>query len=216
MFVETILDDPLNSHLLFTSGTSADIVIGVPHHAPLGVSQLPCKEHLDADENAGFLGYYVSQLLYCPSIIACNYFIDPNKDKNSDYYRKIVSIKPKILIEIHGHGSRSAIFDIEISSGNQEKNVWSKTMAANLQTKMTSVSPLRDYTLSGDINKIYFKAQKSSTITTNEWVAFHIELPKSLRQSKSHYIPFCEILTESTNEILRDFDTIAKTQNENQ
>jgi len=202
MLIEAILDDPINSYLLFTSGVTAEIVIGVPHHAPLGVSQLPCKEHPDADENAGFLGYYVSQLLDCPCIVACNYFIDSNKDKNSDYFKMIDSVKPKILIEIHGHGSSFAKFDIEISSGSQEKIIWSMAMATKLNNKMKNIPLLRDYSLSGDFSKIYYKAQKSLTITSSDWVAFHIELPKLLRQSKSQYVPFSELLTETANEVL--------------
>lgn len=212
MFVEMLLDDPNNSHLTFISGALADIVIGVPHHAPLGISQLPCKEHPDADENAGFLGYYVSRLLNCHSIIACNYFIDSNKDKNSDYCRKILSLKPKILVEIHGHGGNSAEFDIEKSSGSQEKDFWSQEMAGRLQTGFSRVPLLQSYTLSGDFTKIYFKAKNSFTITTHEWVSFHIELPRSIRQSKSQYVPYCEVLAETMGSLLTDFDKILESQ----
>jgi len=212
MSVETILDDPNNSHLLFTSGTSKEVVIGVPHHAPLGVTQLPCKEHPNSDENAGFLGYYISRLLNCHSIIACNYFIDPNKDKDSDYSKKIMLLKPKILVEVHGHGSNSAKFDIEISSGSQEKDFWSKEMAGRLQTGLSRAPLLQGYTLSGDFTKIYFKAKNSFTITTNEWVSFHIELPKSIRQAKSQYLPFCEVLAETIGDLLTNFDNILDSQ----
>ncbi len=215
MFIESLLDDPNNSHLLFSSGISTDIVIGVPHHSPLGIAQLPCKEHPDADENAGFLGYYVSRLLNCPSIIACNYFIDPNKDKNSDYCKKILSIKPKILVEIHGHGGHSAKFDIEISSGSSEKDFWSKEMAERLQAGFSGTPLLQGYILSGDFTKIYFKAKNSFSITANEWVSFHIELPKSIRQSKSQYTPFCELLAETINGLLKDFDKILKSHSDN-
>jgi hypothetical protein len=212
MFIESLLDDPNNSHLLFTSGESKKIVIGVPHHAPLGISKLPCKDHPDADENTGFLGYYVSRLINCPSIIACNYFLDPNKDKETDYCKKILSMKPKLLIEIHGHGGHKAKFDIEISSGSLENDLWSKELAERLRASLSGIPALQGYTLSGDFNEIYFQAKNSFSITTKEWIAFHIELPISIRQSKSQYIPFCELLAKTANGLLTDFDKILKSQ----
>ena len=153
MHIETILDDPATSMLIVSSGKIRDIVIGVPHHAPLGVTELPCEEPRDADENAGFLGYYLARLLNCHSIISCNYFIDPNKHKDSDYFKRIQSWKPKILTEIHGHGGKSAKFHIEISSGSFERNFWSKELAKRLSKKLVGVSSLQGYTLSGDFVK---------------------------------------------------------------
>lgn len=182
MQIETLLDDSENSLLIITSGDLKDVVIGVPHHAPLGVVKLPCEEHSEADENAGLLGYYIARLLNCPSVIACNYFIDPNKSENSDYIKRIQSWKPKILTEIHGHGGKSAKFDIEISSGSPEKNCWSKELARRLNDKFVNKPLLEGYTMSGDFNAIKFKAGKSISIKTTEWIAFHIELPKSIRE----------------------------------
>ncbi len=210
MEIETVLNDTKNSFLIFTSGETTDVVIAVPHHAPLGVTELPCKEHPEADENAGFLGYYLSRLLNCHSIIACNYFLDPNKDKESDYCKKILSLKPKILVEIHGHSGRSAKFDIEISSGNLERDFWSKEMAERLRTILSDSHPLQNYSLSGDFNKIFFKATNSFTITTNEWVAFHIELPKTIRESKNEYELFCKSLAETIKGLLVDSEKILK------
>ena len=215
MQIETLLDDPATCMLIATSGKVRDIVIGVPHHAPLGVAELPCEEHRDADENVGFLGYYVSRLLDCPSIIACNYFIDPNKHIDSDYFKRVQSWKPKILTEIHGHGGHSARFDIEISSGSVERNLWSKELAARLRKKLVGVPGLQDYTLSGDFNAIYFKATKSLSVIEKEWVAFHIELPKSIRKSKSRYVRFCELLAETLGEILSEFDDLKKSRTQN-
>ncbi len=212
MHIETILDDPATSILIATSGKVRDIVIGVPHHAPLGITELPCEEHRDADENAGLLGYYLARLLNCPSIIACNYFVDPNKYKDSDYFKRIQSWKPKVLTEIHGHGGKSAKFNIEISSGSLERNFWSKELAERLSKKLAGVSSLQNYTLSGDFEAIHFQATKSSSITEKEWVAFHIELPKEIRESKSRYLLFCELLAEALKEILSEFDKLKKSQ----
>ncbi len=212
---EKALSDTENYFLLTTLGEVKEVVIGVPHHAPLGVPNLPCKEHPDSDENAGYLGYEVARLLNCNSVIACNSPIDPNKNKDSDYCRCILSWKPKILIEIHGHGSKAAKFDMEISSGSSAKNIWSKELAERLGTKFTMMPLLQSYSLSGDFNTIYFKAKNSFTITTNEWIAFHIELPKSIRESIDTYSLFCKTLAEATNEILASYDEILESQNQN-
>jgi len=216
MQIETLLDDSENSLLIVTTGNVKDIVIGVPHHAPLGVNKLPCEEHPQADENAGLLGFYLARLLNCSSIIACNYFIDPNKSKESDYIKRIQSWKPKILTEIHGHGDDgSAKFNIEISSGSLERNFWSNELAQRLRKKLVNKRLLQGYTLSGDFDAIYFQATKSLSINTPEWVAFHIELPKSIRESRSKYFLFCEVLAETLKEILSAFDDIEKLQTKN-
>jgi hypothetical protein len=157
MQIENTLNDTENYALLITPGEVEEVVIGVPHHAPLGVSHLPCKEHPYADENAGLLGYETARLLNCKSIIACNSPIDPNKHKDSDYCQKILAWKPTFLVEIHGHGGVSAKFDIEISSGSSTRNFWAKEMAKRLRTKLSAIPLLDGYTLSGDINKIYFE-----------------------------------------------------------
>ena len=65
-------------------------------------------------------------------------------------------------------------------------------------------------TLSGDIHQIYFKAKKSYTITRDEWVAFHIELPWSIRKSKEKYSLFCEVLAETIRELLLSYDKLSK------
>ena len=199
---EKILNDPENYALLTTQGEVKEVVIGVPHHAPLGVPTLPSKEHPYSDENAGLIGYEVARLLNCRSIIACNSPIDPNKHKDSDYCKTILAWKPKFLVEVHGHGSNSAKFDIEISSGSIAKNFWSKEMAARIRAKLSTRPQFQGYSLSGDINQIYFKAKKSYTITRDEWVAFHIELPWSIRKSKEKSSLFCEPLAETISELL--------------
>jgi hypothetical protein len=208
--IEKTLNDPENYALLSTQGKVREVVVGVPHHAPLGVPTLPCKEHPYADENAGLIGYEVARLLNCNSIIACNSPIDPNKHKDSEYCKKILAWKPKFLIEIHGHSGNSAKFDIEISSGSTTKNFWSKEMAERIRAKLFTNPQFHGYTLSGDIDQIYFKAKKSYTIATNKWVAFHIELPKSIRESKDKHSLFCKSLAETTSELLVSYDELSK------
>jgi len=208
--IEKILNDPEHYALLITQGEVREVVIGVPHHAPLGVPTLPCQEHPYADENAGLIGYEVARLLNCRGIIACNSPIDPNKHKDSDYCKKILAWKPKFLVEVHGHGSNLARFDIEISSGSTSKNFWSKEMAARIRGKLSTIPQFHGYTLSGDIHQIYFKAKKSYTITRDAWVAFHIELPWSIRKSKEKCLLFCEVLAETINELLLSNDEMSK------
>ena len=194
MSIEVLLNDPVNSYMIFIPGASTDVVIGAPHHAPLGVPNLPCESHPSSDENSGWIAYHLAHRLDCPCVIAGNYFLDANKHKDSDYFRKIEAVKPKILIEIHGQGSGSARYDIEISSGSLEKSAWSQEMAERLSSAFASHPVLRSYFICGDFRKIFFKAQKSVSINTNEWLAFHIELPQRLREAESQYILFCEML----------------------
>ena len=81
--IEAMLSDTINSFSLTTLGEVVEVVVGVPHHAPLGVSELPCPEHRDSDENAGYSGYEVARLLKCHSIIVCNATSDQNKNVES-------------------------------------------------------------------------------------------------------------------------------------
>jgi hypothetical protein len=200
--IEKILNDPENYALLTIQGDVKEVVIGVPHHAPLGVPTLPCTEHPHSDENTGVIGYEVARLLNCSSVIACNSPIDPNKDKDSDYCKKILAWKPKFLVEIHGHGGKSARFDIEISSGSATRNFWSREMAEKMRTRLNTKSQFQHYTVSGDINQIYLKAKKSYTITTDAWIPFHIELPWPIRKSQEKSSLFCEPLAETISELL--------------
>lgn len=214
MNTELLLECKDKSILIIEDRDRKEIVIAAPHHAPLGVAELPCTEHKDADENAGVLGYYTASLLSCCSVIACNYFLDVNKTKESDYFKKIQLWKPKILVEIHGHGGNFAKFDIEISSGSINRNVWSRELANKLASKLSSVASLQKLTLSGDFKEIYFKAKKTLTITAEDWIAFHIELPMAIRAEKSNYMAFCEILAEALGEVLEKYEELTKLENE--
>jgi hypothetical protein len=206
MQIENILNEKENSTLLYIPGENREIVVGVPHHAPQEVLVLPNLEHPVSDENAGFIGAALADLLKCPVIIACNYFMDVNKHKSSDYYKKIQSLEPKILAEIHGHSRNKAHFDIEISSGSLERNSWSQELAIRLQEKFVDEPLLQNYTICGDFRKIYFQATRTLTITSPDWIAFHIELPRPLRASSQQYLLFCKFLAGALREILAELD----------
>lgn len=202
--IEHILKDEKNSILLYIPADNGGIVVGVPHHAPQEVLDLPNPEHPVSDENTGFIGAALADRLNCPVIIACNYFMDVNKHKSSDYYKKIQSLQPRILTEIHGHSRNKARFDIEISSGSLERNFWSKELAGRLSEKLGNEPILKEYTLSGDFKRIYFKATKSITITSPDWIAFHIELPRPIRASRHQYLAFSDRLAEALSDMLSD------------
>ena len=89
MTVEQYLEATDASLLVIEERGQTDFVIGVPHHAPVGTPTLPCPEHENSDENAGFLGRYLAEKLDCCSAIACNYPIDVNKSLQSDYSMQI-------------------------------------------------------------------------------------------------------------------------------
>lgn len=194
MTIETFLNDPLNSYLLYHPAEREDILIAAPHHAPVNVPTLPCETHPVSDENTGWIAYHLSRKLSCGCLIAGNYFLDPNKHRTTDYYKKIEALQPKILIEIHAQGSGAANFDIEISCGSREKSHLSQKMADELALAFAHDSNMSTYRISGDFDAIHFKATKSVTINTNEWIAFHIELPQKLRENKEQYLTFCEEL----------------------
>ena len=185
MSAESMLESKQTSLLIIEPRKETKVVIGVPHHAPAGVTKLPCPEHEDSDENTGFLGRYIAEALQCSSIIACNYTMDVNKCNRTDYAIQIAKWKPKILIEIHGHKGRAnhgkANYDIEISSGSLGREQHSKQVAKQLETAFTN-SDLEQHTICGEFLKINFKASSSVTITDERWIAYHIELPPELRK----------------------------------
>jgi hypothetical protein len=178
MSAELMLESAEPSLLIVEERTRRDIVIGVPHHAPAGIPQLPCPTHKDADENAGFLGRYLAESLDCCSIIACNYRVDVNKYFRSDYTMQIAEWNPKVLVEIHGHGGKRAKYDVEISSGSAENDRFSVQMAQQLG----GFKHLKSFSICGKYSEIYYKASDSVTISDGRWIAYHIELPSALRK----------------------------------
>lgn len=182
MSAELILESTEPSLLIIEARKRKDIVVGVPHHAPAGISRLPCAEHPDADENAGFIGRYVAEKLDCCSIIACNYTTDVNKFFRTDYTMQIAHWNPKVLIEIHGHGGVKAKTNIEISSGGSNNDKFSKELAGKLSVSFGTSQNLKGITVCGEYSKIYFKASTAVTISDGRWISYHIELPPNLRK----------------------------------
>ena len=209
MNAESMLESPALSLLIIEERANKDIVVGVPHHAPAGKTTLPCQDHPDSDENAGFLGRYVAEALNCCSIIACNYTIDVNKSLSSDYAMQIARWRPKVLIEIHGHGGKKAKHDVEISSGSTENDRHSHQIATKLTGILADANGLKSLSICGQYSKLHFKARGAVTISDGRWVAYHIELPPGLRKpsdspngkpSNIGYT-FCDALTKAVREI---------------
>jgi hypothetical protein len=198
---ESILLNSAISILLFERRSTNRFVVGVPHHAPLGKATLPCPDHTNSDENAGIIGRQLANILNCHSVIASNYMFDVNKSRESRYYKVISRWAPSILVEVHGHGGDSAKFDIEISSGSRQRSSWSEALAQGLEFRLRQISSLRGYSISGEFDKIYFKATHTATITTDQWLSFHIELPKKLRSSSKQLSGFCGSLARSLNDV---------------
>ncbi len=204
-----MLEATETSLLIIEERKRKDIVIGVPHHTPAGVEELPCPEHKAADENAGFLGRFIAEKLNCCSIIACNYPVDVNKFFRTDYTMQIATWNPKVLIEIHGHGAQNARSDIEISSGSSNDDRFSKKLADRLIHTFSKIEKFKGITVCGEYNKIYFKASTAVTIQKQRWIAYHIELPPQLRKpvnSDSGKPPeagyeFCNILVQIVQEL---------------
>jgi hypothetical protein len=204
MSADFMLESSTPSLLIIEPRASKKVVVGVPHHAPAGTPTLPCPEHENSDENAGFLGRYVAERLDCGSVIACNYTIDANKSAQGDYVMQIVKWSPKVLIEIHGHGGKKARHEVEISSGPHNDR-YSQKLAGIL----AAVNDLRDLSICGDYSRLYFKAREAVTISDDRWVAYHIELPPALRKSSDNApgkpppigYKFCDALIEAVKEI---------------
>jgi len=195
------------SHLLKEERCNKTVVIGVPHHAPVGVDRLPCNRW--ADENTGYLGRYLAQKLNCHSIIACNYTIDANKDMNNDYARQLLQWLPRLLIEIHGHKRKRTNNDVEITCGCTEYNQYSIILAEKLLEKCKNDNELHRLRICGDFARIYFKGKTARTIHGQGWLGFLIELPPELRFNAGQIggepprtgYQFCKYLIESLNKM---------------
>ena len=178
MSIDYKLADRDDSHLIKVKEANSDIVIGAPHHAPKGVTSLPCKNHPDSDENAGYLARYLADKLDASLIIAVNAKEDYNKNPDSEYIDFIREINPKIFIEIHGHGGRKAKKDIEISAGSKQKENWSVELSNLLTESFQNEEKLSNLSISGKWDEIYFKAGGTESIKAGDWIGLHIELPK--------------------------------------
>lgn len=182
MRLKTLLNSNEVNFFLVKQGENPNIVLAAVHHAPIGISKLPCDEHPASDEAVGLLALQAAKLLKCTYVVASNYFRDPNKSDDTDYYKWLSRSKPFMLVEIHGHSSEKANFDVEISSGQQRKGA-SLDFAEKLQGYIDHYQFKNKYTVSGNYHQIHFKATKAVTINTDAWLAFHIELCLDLRKN---------------------------------
>ena len=122
---------------------------------------------------------------------------------------QIARWRPKVLIEIHGHGGKIAKYDIEISSGSSENDRYSHQIATKLAGIIAGADELKNLSISGQYSKLHFKASGSVTISDGRWIAYHIELPPALRKpsnSPSGKPPnigykFCNGLVKAVKEI---------------
>jgi hypothetical protein len=208
MDVNQMLESTQPSRLIVETRKRADIVVGMPHHAPAGTPCLPCAEHSDSDENTGFVGRHLADRLECCSIIACNAIIDPNKHLHSEYTQQIEKWRPRILVEIHGHGKVRSKFDVEISCGSADFSAYSEALAEVIDRKRLADADLADVSVCGRFADIYFKATKTLTITDPRWLAYHIELSPRLRKPETGQTGkptalayrFCDYLAAALNE----------------
>ncbi|MEW6623914.1 MAG: hypothetical protein AB1420_12440 [Bacillota bacterium] len=211
--VYTVLDKHNISILVADIKENSIITIGTPHHTPGGVLDMRSCISRVGDENVGYLGFHVADMLKCSFICACNYFIDPNKSMQTDYSKAIIKSKPKYLIEIHGHGKRNSQNDVEISCGSRQK----EDHAIRLQMKLTELigqfvltnsnwEDLRKIKIEAEFDKIFYRATKTATITEQKWEAYHIELSPMLRKDNNSKVPeiglkFSELLARAIKEI---------------
>ena len=215
MNVESLLEQSgklRTSLLIIEERDRKEIVVGVPHHAPVGTIKLPCPQHTDSDENTGYLGRQLAEALNCCSIIACNYTMDVNKIFRSDYAMQIATWKPRVLVEIHGHKGRTlggkAKHDIEISSGS-DGNDRSTRLVQKIKDTWDSDDKAKGLRIdiSGEHSNIYFKAENTITVEGAPWLAYHIELPPELRTQAGAEKPpdvgylFCKILGNVLREL---------------
>lgn len=112
--------------IVLAHGARPDVLLGVPHHAPVGVDRIALERPSGsriADENA------VLYALVCFSAlerlgVGCRLVVasqardhDPNKDGASPYCRVALETPSRVFIECHGAGAR-APHDLELSAGN--------------------------------------------------------------------------------------------------
>ena len=203
-----MLESTRPSLLIVEERPRTDLVIGVPHHAPAGTPRLPCSEHGDSDENAGYIGRRLAEKIGCNSVIACNATVDPNKHLHTAYTKQIVAWRPRILIEIHGHGKVRSNYDVEISCGSSELTSHSEALADAINQRLASDGDIGDVSVCGRFSDIYFRATKTLTITDPRWFAYHIELSSRLRKPESGRrgkptrlaYQFCDLLAAAIRE----------------
>ena len=191
------LAHPSQPFLVLEEGKRRDLLVGAPHHAPAGVENLPGRV---SDENAGYLACYLAKQLGCTSVVMVNGVGDPNKSWDTEYAMAISAREPRLLLEIHGHGGRSAWADVEISAGSREREHDAIQLAEELKKQMQQYAPLKELSVAGAWDRIHFTATKAVTINTDRWRSLHLELPAALRIEGEGKLPpeagylFCDAL----------------------
>jgi len=211
MQLNKLLNESGISFFLVQSGEQANLVVSAIHHAPAGISNLPCERHKVSDESVGYIALTIATNLKSSLIIASNYFLDINKpdpsvknrEENTDYLTWLSHNRPQILVEIHGHSGENAKADIEISSGKHRQAI-SKDFAQKLQKYAKQHHFKRNYSISGDYDTIYYKASEAVTINTNNWLAFHIELCPELRKDNKEANKIAKCISLTLKEILSE------------
>lgn len=180
---------------------NSKILISGPHHASKLNKYLKHNtQHITSDENIGYLVKYLANKLQSSFYLCNNFVFDVNK-YDSDYIKYIALVNPNILIEIHGHSGEHSRNDIEISCGNRDNNIYSYALAKFLENKFND-NTFYNLKVEGDYNKIHYKASKTISINTTNYIAFHIELSYKMRRAwflnkppKKGYL-FCDYLIE--------------------
>lgn len=204
--IEEKLADPQKEQILVFQPQKKKIIIGAPHHAPAGVKKLRCNRV--SDQNTGYIALELANELESTAVISTNASVDPNKKFSTSYAKTLLEMSPNYLIEIHGHGSGKANFDIEISAGSNSKNNWSILLADELSNQLKKYLTFKKFSVSGDFQNIFFKATQTATMQHKEWLGLHIELPLSLRkEKKSKKLPevgkqFVKFLAISINQTI--------------
>ncbi len=173
---------------VLTHGATRDgpvpVVVGAPHHAPAGVRRLKCDRR--SDQNTGLLAWRVAELARVPIVIVTNADADPNKSLDSEYSKAVASYGPRVLLEIHGHRSKKARFDVEVSAGCADRSEHLTNFVAAFTRGMTSDPELKDLSVSGDFERIHFKATDTVTMRSPIWLGLHAEFPLSVRKQRGH------------------------------
>lgn len=185
MIPSTLFDRTQTSLLIsnLADTDSAWVVVGAPHHAPAGVRCLKCNR--PADQNTGLIAWEVAHALGAPFVIATNAEVDPNKSLTSKYSAAVRGFGPRFLLEIHGHGMRNVNFDVEVSAGSVGRSEYAVNFATALSNAMRADPELSALSVSGDFRSIRFRATRTATMHSTDWIGIHVELPLLVRKQGS-------------------------------
>jgi len=149
-----------DSLTILDRGGAIRVVLGVPHHAPVGVERIalarPGGSRI-ADENAVLYALVCLEALVDRGIGARLVVAgqahdhDPNKDDASPYCRAALETSAALLVECHGAGAR-APHDLELSAGANRRGAplaVARALAAALGPGYAVAAQTRPGTASG-------------------------------------------------------------------